>query len=56
MKRVQLNALHALQEASEMYVVGVFEDAVLCSIHAKRVTVMPKDLELALRIRGITRR
>jgi histone H3 len=32
--------------------VGVFEDTNLCAIHAKRVTIMPKDMRLALRIRG----
>lgn len=42
----------ALQEAAEAYLIGVFEDANLCAIHAKRVTVMPKDIQLARRIRG----
>ena len=41
-----------MQEAAESYLVGLFEDANLCAIHAKRVTVFPKDLELARRIRG----
>lgn len=36
----------------ESHLVGVFEDANLCTIHAKRVTVMPKDIQLARRIRG----
>ena len=45
-------ALLALQEASEAYLVGLFEDTNLCAIHAKRVTIMPKDLQLARRIRG----
>ena len=36
-------AIHALQEASEAYLVGLFEDTNLCSIHAKRLTTMPKD-------------
>ena len=42
----------ALQEASEAYLVGLFEDTNLCAIHAKRVTVMPKDMTLATRLRG----
>lgn len=42
----------ALQEAAEAHLVGLFEDANLCAIHAKRVTVMPKDIQLARRIRG----
>lgn len=50
--RFQTPALLALQEACEAYMVGVFEDANLCAIHAKRVTVMPKDIQLARRIRG----
>ena len=41
-----------IQEAAEAYLVGVFEDANLCAIHAKRVTIMPKDIQLARRIRG----
>ena len=50
--RVQLAALHALQEASEAFVIGLFEDTNLCALHARRVTVMPKDIQLAQRIRG----
>jgi hypothetical protein len=42
----------ALQEAAESYLVGLFEDTNLCAIHAKRVTIMPKDIQLARRIRG----
>ncbi|EGW02317.1 histone H3.3 isoform X1 [Cricetulus griseus] len=45
-------ATGALQEASEAYLVGLFEDTNLCAIHAKRVTIMPKDIQLARRIRG----
>ena len=45
-------ALIALQEATEAYLVGIFEDTQLCAIHAKRVTVQKKDMELARRIRG----
>jgi len=40
------------QEASEAYLVALFEDTNLCAIHAKRVTIMPKDIQLARRIRG----
>ncbi|XP_055389766.1 histone H3.3A-like [Condylostylus longicornis] len=50
--RFQNAALSALQEASEAYLVGLFEDTNLCAIHAKRVTIMPSDINLALRIRG----
>ena len=50
--RFQSTAVLALQEASEAYLVGLFEDTNLCAIHAKRVTIMPKDNQLARRIRG----
>ena len=50
--RFQSSALMALQEAAESYIVQLFEDTNLCAIHAKRVTVMPKDMNLARRIRG----
>ena len=50
--RFQIQAVLALQEASEAYLVKLFEDTNLCAIHAKRVTIMPKDLSLARRIRG----
>ena len=50
--RVQSAAVGALQEAAEAYLVGLFEDCNLCAIHAKRVTIMPKDIQLARRIRG----
>ncbi|MGH0157054.1 UNVERIFIED_CONTAM: hypothetical protein FKN15_032883 [Acipenser sinensis] len=49
--RFQSSAVMALQEASEAYLVGLFEDTNLCAIHAKRVTIMPKDIQLARRIR-----
>merc|ERR1712167_444038 len=42
----------ALREASEAYLPSLFEDTNLCAIHAKRVTIMPKDMQLARRIRG----
>ncbi len=41
-----------MQEASEAYLVGLFEDTNLCAIHARRVTIMPKDIQSARRIRG----
>ena len=50
--RFQSTAILALQEASEAYLVGLFEDTNLCAIHAKRVTIMAKDIQLARRIRG----
>ena len=50
--RFQANALLALQEAAEAYLVGVLEDAGVCAIHAKRVTVMKADMQLARRLRG----
>ena len=50
--RWQAVAMLALQEAAEAHLVGLFEDANLCTIHAKRVTVMPKDIQQARRIRG----
>ena len=48
----QSAALSALHEASEAYLIGLFEDTNLCAIHAQRVTIMPKDIQLARRIRG----
>jgi histone H3 len=50
--RFQSSAILALQEAAEAYLVGLFEDTNLCAIHAKRVTIQPKDMYLALRLRG----
>ena len=50
--RFQGSAVFANQEASEAYLVGLFDDTNLCAIHAKRVTIMPKDIQLARRIRG----
>ena len=50
--RYQATGLLGLQEASEAYLVGLMEDTNLCAIHAKRVTIMPKDMQLARRIRG----
>ena len=45
-------AILGLQEATESFLVGLFEDTNLCAIHAKRVTIMPKDIQLARRLRG----
>ena len=50
--RWQASALLALQEAAEAHLVGLMEDSNLCAIHGKRVTIMPKDMQLARRIRG----
>ena len=50
--RFQSQAILALQEACEAYLVNLFEDTNLCAIHAKRVTIMAKDMMLAKRIRG----
>ncbi|KIY99010.1 Histone H3 [Monoraphidium neglectum] len=50
--RFHAQALEALQQAAEAYLVGLFEDSNLCAIHAKRVTIMPKDMQLARRLRG----
>lgn len=50
--RMQGSAIEALQEAAEAYLVSLFEDTVLCAVHARRVTIMPKDMQLARRIRA----
>ena len=50
--RFQSGVVLALQEAAETYLVGLLEDSNLCAIHAKRVTIMPRDMQLARRIRG----
>ena len=50
--RFQSLALVALQEAAEAFLVGMFEDVNECAIHARRVTIMPRDFRLAKRIRG----
>ena len=52
--RCSFSALEAIQEAAEMYLVHLFDDSNLCAIHSRRVTIMPKDLCLARRIRGET--
>ena len=53
--RFQSAAMHALHEAAEAYLVQLFNDAQLCALHAKRVTVMPRDMLLAKRLRGESR-
>ncbi|KAH7447550.1 hypothetical protein KP509_01G111400 [Ceratopteris richardii] len=50
--RIQGIGLEAFQEEAEAYLVSMFEDSNLCAIHAKRVTIQPKDIQLARRIRG----
>ena len=50
--RFQAKVVEALQDAAEAYLVGLMEDTNLAAIHAKRVTIMPKDIQLARRIRG----
>lgn len=50
--RFQSAAIAAMQEAAEAYLVSLFEDTNLCAIHAKRVTIFPRDMQLARRIRG----
>lgn len=49
--RFKKTAIDALQEAAEAYIVGMIEDSQLCCLHAKRVTLMQKDIELAKKIR-----
>jgi len=50
--RFQSTAILALQEAAEAYLVRLFEDSQMCAIHAHRVTIMPRDMRLALRFRN----
>lgn len=50
--RFQSVAVLSLHEATEAYIVGLFQDTNLCALHAKRVTILPKDMQLARRIRG----
>ena len=52
--RYQSRAILALQEGAEGYLVGLFEDTVLEAIHRRRVTVLPRDMQIAQRIRGET--
>jgi histone H3 len=50
--RFEKSAMESLQDAAEAYLIRLFEDSNLCAIHSKRVTIMPKDVQLVLRIRG----
>ena len=50
--RMQVTAIHALQEASEAYLIGLFSDTLACAIHARRVTITIQDIKLAKKIRG----
>jgi histone H3/H4 len=52
--RWRVDAIEALQHSAEDYIVNLLTDANLCAVHARRVTIMPRDLYLARRIRGIT--
>jgi hypothetical protein len=52
MRRFQSTAIKALQEAAEDYLVYLFEEAQFCAVHGKRITIQPKDIRLARRIRG----
>ena len=52
--KIQASAVLALHEAAEAYLICLFEDGNLCAIHAKSITIMPKDLQLAQQIRGET--
>jgi histone H3 len=53
--RFQSSAIDALQESAEAYLVSLFEDTNLCAIHAKRVTIQAKDMQLARRLRSIAK-
>ena len=50
--KLQATGVLVLQEASEAYLVALFEDTNLCAVHAKHVTIMPKDIQLVRHIRG----
>ena len=50
--RFQSTAIAALQEVAENFIVGLFKDVNLLAVHARRVTIMLRDIRLALRIRG----
>ena len=54
-KRFQESSLSALQEAAESFLVNLLEEANLCAIHAKRITLQPKDITLARKIRGLNK-
>ena len=48
----QSDAIKSLQQAAEYYLVSLMDDANMCAIHAKRVTIIPKDIQLVRRIHG----
>ena len=50
--RLQSTAILVLQEAGETFLGGLLKQANICAIHAKQVTIMAKDIQLAWRIRG----
>ena len=50
--RWTMGAIDALHEALEDYLITLLEDVNLLAIHAKRVTLQPRDIQLAHRIRG----
>ena len=50
--KFSLRGIAALHVATEDYLIGLFEDSYLCALHAKRVTLMKKDMTLARRLRG----
>ena len=50
--RFQGSAVLAIQEATESYMTGLLSDTNLCAVHARRVTIMSRDLKLARRLRG----
>ena len=50
--RFQRNAIGALQEAAEIFLISLLEDTNLCAIHARRVTIFPKDMQLARKLRN----
>ena len=52
--RMQISAIHALQEASEAYLISLFSDTLACALHARRVTITIKDIQLEKKIRGDT--
>ena len=52
--RFQAAMIYALQEAAEAYLVWLFEDSLLCAIHEKHITIMPKDMQLVRRLRWET--
>ena len=57
-QRFQAASMYVLQEALEAYMAHLFEDSTLCTIHARCVTVMPKDIQLArcINVENMTKR